>query len=209
MKQFVRYARDVIQFQSLDDLKKEENLDKVIAHMQNDGIGINEQQMLDFGGKFIDPDFMDLVKLMKGNGEGSVQELASNLLGFLSWASNDPKYGKLSLARFSDNIKIAYSQYNANQSFAQADKDREEFKKFDTPPVMRQPEESLEYNSIPEWDSIGHMTLISELEENFKISIETTLNANSTNSLTECCSPVAITKSSGSSCWSINHIDLA
>ena len=33
--------------------------------------------------------------------------------------------------------------------------------------------ESLEYNSIPEWDSIGHMTLISELEENFKISIET------------------------------------
>ena len=38
MKQFVRYARDVIQFQSLDDLKKEENLDKVLAHMQNDGI---------------------------------------------------------------------------------------------------------------------------------------------------------------------------
>ena len=33
--------------------------------------------------------------------------------------------------------------------------------------------DKLEYNSIPEWDSIGHMTLISELEENFKISIET------------------------------------
>ncbi len=33
--------------------------------------------------------------------------------------------------------------------------------------------DELEYNSIPEWDSIGHMTLISELEENFKISIET------------------------------------
>ena len=33
-------------------------------------------------------------------------------------------------------------------------------------------ENGLEYNSIPEWDSIGHMTLISELEQLFKISIE-------------------------------------
>ena len=32
---------------------------------------------------------------------------------------------------------------------------------------------NLEYNSIPEWDSIGHMTLMSGLEEAFKISIET------------------------------------
>ena len=32
---------------------------------------------------------------------------------------------------------------------------------------------NLEYNSIPEWDSIGHMSLISELEQNFGISIET------------------------------------
>ena len=32
---------------------------------------------------------------------------------------------------------------------------------------------NLEYNSIEEWDSIGHMTLISELEKNFSISIET------------------------------------
>tara|TARA_B100000242_G_C42840488_1_gene390361 strand:+ start:297 stop:536 length:240 start_codon:yes stop_codon:yes gene_type:complete len=32
---------------------------------------------------------------------------------------------------------------------------------------------NLEYNSIPEWDSIGHMSLISELEKNFGISIET------------------------------------
>ena len=31
----------------------------------------------------------------------------------------------------------------------------------------------LEYNSIPEWDSIGHMTLISALEEKFNISFET------------------------------------
>jgi len=34
-------------------------------------------------------------------------------------------------------------------------------------------EKNLEYNSIDEWDSIGHMTLISELEKNFNISIET------------------------------------
>ena len=33
--------------------------------------------------------------------------------------------------------------------------------------------DTLEYNSIPEWDSIGHMTLISSLEENFDISMET------------------------------------
>ena len=33
--------------------------------------------------------------------------------------------------------------------------------------------ESLKYNEIPEWDSIGHMTLISKLEEEFKISMET------------------------------------
>ena len=33
--------------------------------------------------------------------------------------------------------------------------------------------ENLKYNDIPEWDSIGHMTLIAALEENYKISIET------------------------------------
>lgn len=33
--------------------------------------------------------------------------------------------------------------------------------------------DKLNYNEIPEWDSIGHMTLISSLEEKFKISIET------------------------------------
>ena len=33
--------------------------------------------------------------------------------------------------------------------------------------------ENLKYNDIPEWDSIGHMTLISNLEEKFKITIET------------------------------------
>ncbi len=31
----------------------------------------------------------------------------------------------------------------------------------------------IKYNDIPEWDSIGHMTLISGLEDGFNISIET------------------------------------
>ena len=33
--------------------------------------------------------------------------------------------------------------------------------------------ENLKYNEIEEWDSIGHMTLISALEEEYKISFET------------------------------------
>jgi acyl carrier protein len=32
--------------------------------------------------------------------------------------------------------------------------------------------ESIEYESIPEWDSIGHMGLIAELEDVFDISLE-------------------------------------
>ena len=31
----------------------------------------------------------------------------------------------------------------------------------------------LEYQSVPEWDSVGHMGLISELEEAFGIEMET------------------------------------
>ena len=33
--------------------------------------------------------------------------------------------------------------------------------------------EGIKYNEVPEWDSIGHMTLMSGLEETFKITIET------------------------------------
>lgn len=33
--------------------------------------------------------------------------------------------------------------------------------------------EKLEYQSIENWDSVGHMTLISELEDAFDISMET------------------------------------
>lgn len=30
----------------------------------------------------------------------------------------------------------------------------------------------LKYQSIPEWDSVGHMSMISALEDTFKITIE-------------------------------------
>ena len=30
----------------------------------------------------------------------------------------------------------------------------------------------LEYNSIPEWDSVGHMSLIASLEEEFSVTLE-------------------------------------
>jgi acyl carrier protein len=33
-------------------------------------------------------------------------------------------------------------------------------------------DENIKYNEIPEWDSIGHMTLVSNLESEFDISIE-------------------------------------
>ena len=33
--------------------------------------------------------------------------------------------------------------------------------------------EKLEFNAVPEWDSIGHMTLIATLEDEFGISFET------------------------------------
>ena len=33
--------------------------------------------------------------------------------------------------------------------------------------------ENLKYNEIEEWDSIGHMTLIAALEEEYKLSLET------------------------------------
>ena len=33
-------------------------------------------------------------------------------------------------------------------------------------------DDDLEYNTIPEWDSVGHMGLIAELEEVFDIMME-------------------------------------
>ena len=54
----------------------------------------------------------------------------------------------------------------------------ENLKKYDesfikTFAIKKKELSNLEYNKIESWDSIGHMTLISELEESFKISIET------------------------------------
>ena len=34
-------------------------------------------------------------------------------------------------------------------------------------------DDNLEYNKIPEWDSIGHMALIASIEEAFNIMMET------------------------------------
>ncbi len=31
---------------------------------------------------------------------------------------------------------------------------------------------NLKYNDIPEWDSVGHMTMIANLEEEFSITFE-------------------------------------
>ena len=33
--------------------------------------------------------------------------------------------------------------------------------------------ENIKYNEIPEWDSIGHMTLMSGLDEGFGIAMDT------------------------------------
>ena len=33
-------------------------------------------------------------------------------------------------------------------------------------------DDNLEYNSIPEWDSVGHMSLVAGLEEVFDIMME-------------------------------------
>jgi acyl carrier protein len=32
--------------------------------------------------------------------------------------------------------------------------------------------QGLEYNSIPQWDSVGHMTLMAALEETFSIMMD-------------------------------------
>ena len=40
-------------------------------------------------------------------------------------------------------------------------------------PIKEEQLEKLEYNQIDEWDSIGHMGLMSALEEKFKITLST------------------------------------
>lgn len=38
---------------------------------------------------------------------------------------------------------------------------------------MSQVEEGLTYNSIPEWDSVAHMALVAEIEDEFNIMLDT------------------------------------
>ena len=33
--------------------------------------------------------------------------------------------------------------------------------------------EDLQYNSIPEWDSVAHMALVAELEDSYDLMLET------------------------------------
>jgi acyl carrier protein len=53
---------------------------------------------------------------------------------------------------------------------------KEQYKKIFIESLSIEPvkfNENIKYNEIPEWDSIGHMTLMSGLEEGFKIAMET------------------------------------
>lgn len=54
-------------------------------------------------------------------------------------------------------------------------KNSEKYKKVfsETFEIKNNFDENLEYNSIEAWDSIGHMNLISALEEKFNVSFET------------------------------------
>ena len=45
--------------------------------------------------------------------------------------------------------------------------------KYDKSIETKKFSEKTKYNEIPEWDSIGHMTLMSGLEEGFNISLDT------------------------------------
>ena len=53
---------------------------------------------------------------------------------------------------------------------------KEQYQKIFIESLSIEPEkfnESIKYNEIPEWDSIGHMTLMSGLEEGVQIAVET------------------------------------
>lgn len=44
---------------------------------------------------------------------------------------------------------------------------------FENLDVKEEQLKGLEYNSIPTWDSVGHMGLVAAVEEAFDISLET------------------------------------
>jgi len=92
----------------------------------------------DFDGRFIAQDFKDILR-------DPVLKLPQNIrfdnfLKFLEFAMTDSQYKGMSLEKFSDNAKMVFSQWKANQVFAQADKEREKFKKLDAPITTRTPE---------------------------------------------------------------------
>lgn len=92
----------------------------------------------DFDGRFIAQDFKDILR-------DPVLKLPQNIrfdnfIKFLEFAMTDSKYKGMSLEKFSDNAKMVFSQWKANQVFAQADKEREKFKKLDAPITTRTPE---------------------------------------------------------------------
>lgn len=38
--------------------------------------------------------------------------------------------------------------------------------------IKKEKLKNLKYNSIPQWDSVGHMSMIGSLEETFSITLE-------------------------------------
>ena len=38
--------------------------------------------------------------------------------------------------------------------------------------VKKEKLKNLKYNSVPQWDSIGHMSMIGSLEETFNVTLE-------------------------------------
>ena len=38
--------------------------------------------------------------------------------------------------------------------------------------IKKEKLKNLKYNSIPKWDSVGHMSMIGSLEDSFKITFE-------------------------------------
>ncbi len=54
--------------------------------------------------------------------------------------------------------------------------DKQKYKSLFMKSLSIEPEkfnENLKYNEIDEWDSIGHMSLIAAIEEEYKITFET------------------------------------
>jgi acyl carrier protein len=75
---------------------------------------------------------------------------------------------------FRKQAKKASEEIDRQESFVTID--REEVKKIfckELDIATDQITDTLEYNTIPEWDSIGHMSLVAGLEEKFDIMIDT------------------------------------